>query len=65
MQVAIYILFAVIGWILLGSFALGAVDRNLEIANWKKQAIWWLVLLSNLLWPIIAIRYWNINKKKK
>lgn len=55
----------IIGWIIAGSIILGSIDQNLEITNWKLSAVWWLRLLVNLFWPIVAIAYLSKNKYMK
>jgi uncharacterized protein (DUF983 family) len=62
MQTWSYIILGIIGWIIAGSIILGGIDKNLEITTWKSHAVWWLVLLMNLFWPIIMIAY--LSKKK-
>jgi hypothetical protein len=65
MEIFAWIIFGVIGWILFGSIAIGAIDKDLEITNWKKTAVWWLVLLMNLFWPTIVAAYLIRNKQIK
>jgi hypothetical protein len=64
MQLWSYILLGIIGWVMAGSIILGGIDRNLEITNWKLHAVWWLRLLVNLFWPIIAIAYLSRRPRK-
>jgi len=61
MTVASYVILGIVGWIMFGSIVLGGIDKNLEITNWKLHAVWWLRLLVNLFWPIIAVIY--LSKK--
>jgi len=62
MQIWSYVLLGIVGWVIAGSIILGSIDKNLEITNWKMKAVWWLVLLVNLFWPIVAVAY--LSKRK-
>gem|GEM_PF-6278003 len=53
----INILLCIIAWAALGYMILGCIDRNLEILTWKKNAVWWLNILVDLFWPIVAVFY--------
>ena len=65
MQILSNIILGFILWSMVGDIILGFVDKNLETTTWKRQAVWWLILLVNFLWPIVTALYLKRNKKYK
>ena len=62
MKILIWTIIVVIGWVLLGSFVLSSIDKNLELTRWKMQAPVLLIFIVNMLWPIVALFY--ISKRR-
>jgi len=62
MKILIWTIIVVIGWVLLGSFVLSSIDKNLELTRWKIQAPVLLIFIVNMLWPIVALFY--ISKRR-
>lgn len=67
METLTWILLAIIGWVIVGSLVLSAIDNKetLEITMWKLHAVWWLRFAINMLWPIVAIRFLVVNARRR
>jgi len=63
MTTIIWTILIIMGWSLMGSFILSAVDKRLELYKWKMQAPELLIFIVNLLWPFVLLLY--LTKKDK
>ncbi len=48
----------------LGNYIFCEIDKNNELENWQKHAVWWLNIIVMTIWPIVAILY-IIKRPKK
>jgi len=64
MEILIWVVLGVIGWIFIGEFALSSIDQNLEITTRKRMYPKWIVIIMDILWPFITIRYLIVKLRR-
>jgi hypothetical protein len=64
MEILIWIGLGIIGWVIVGSLVLSAIDQNLEITTRKRQYPVLLVFIINLLWPIVSVLYLLAKRRR-